>query len=86
MNYSAKYIIFNEIKNKIFLDALSKSDARLDGKQEIFLIWPKKSSLEWLFHPFIVYSLEYMNNQTFEKSYFQELLLNKALQLKGRET
>ena len=30
-NYSAKYIKFNAMKNKIFLDALSKSDARWDG-------------------------------------------------------
>ena len=35
-NCSAKYIKFNEIQNKIFLDALSKSDARWDGKQEKF--------------------------------------------------
>ena len=35
-----KYIKFNEIKNKIFLDALSKSDARWDGKQEYFLYGP----------------------------------------------
>ena len=31
-----KYTKFNEIKNKIFLDALSKSDVRWDGKQEFF--------------------------------------------------
>jgi len=37
INCSAKYINFNEIKNKFFLDALSKSDARWDGKQENFL-------------------------------------------------
>ena len=37
INCSAKYIRFNEIKNKIFIDALSKSDARCDGKQEFFL-------------------------------------------------
>ena len=36
INCSAKYIKFNEIENKIFLDALSKSDALWDGKQEIF--------------------------------------------------
>ena len=36
INCSAKYIKFNEIKNKIFLDALAKSDARWDGKQEFF--------------------------------------------------
>ena len=42
---SAKYIKFNEIKNKIFLDALLKSDARWDGKQEIFL-YGLKSSLQ----------------------------------------
>ena len=29
------------IKNKIFVDALSKSDARWDGKQEKNFIWPK---------------------------------------------
>ena len=34
INCSAKYI--NKIKNKIFLDALSKSDAHWDGKQEFF--------------------------------------------------
>ena len=28
INHSAKYIKFNDIENKIFLDALSKSDAR----------------------------------------------------------
>jgi len=37
INCSAKYINFNEIKNKFFFDALSKSDARWDGKQENFL-------------------------------------------------
>ena len=42
INGSGKYFKFNEIKNKIFLDALSKSDARWDGKQEIFFIWPYK--------------------------------------------
>ena len=42
---SAKCIKFNEIKNKIFLDALSKSDARWDGKQEFFFIWPKQEIL-----------------------------------------
>ena len=36
VNCSAKYIKINETENKIFLDALSKSDARWDGKQEIF--------------------------------------------------
>ena len=34
---SAKYIKFNEMKNRFFLDALSKSDVRLDRKQDIFL-------------------------------------------------
>ena len=37
INCSAKYIKLNEIENKVFLDALSKSNARWDGKQEIFL-------------------------------------------------
>ena len=41
INGSDKCIKFNEMKNKIFLDALSKSDARWDGKQEFFFIWPK---------------------------------------------
>ena len=36
-NCSAKYIKFNEIKNKTFLDALSKSNARLDGNMKYFL-------------------------------------------------
>ena len=45
---SAEYIIFNEIKNKIFLDALSKSDARWDGKQEILFIWPKRARVNKL--------------------------------------
>ena len=36
-NSSAKFIKFNDIKNENFLDALFKSDARWDGKQEIFL-------------------------------------------------
>ena len=36
INSSAKYIKFNEIRSKIFLDALSKSDARWDEKQELF--------------------------------------------------
>ena len=36
----SKYIKFNEMKNKIFLDALCKSNARWDGKQD-FSIWPK---------------------------------------------
>ena len=31
------------MKIKIFLNALFKSDARWDGKQEIFFIWPKYS-------------------------------------------
>ena len=35
-NFNAKYIKFDEIENKIFLDALSKSDPRWDGKQEFF--------------------------------------------------
>ena len=34
----SKYIKFNEMKNKIFLDALCKSEARWDGKQELFFI------------------------------------------------
>ena len=34
---SAKYIKFNEIRNNFFLDALSKSDAHWQGKQELFL-------------------------------------------------
>ena len=41
INGSDKYIKFNEIKNKIFLDALAKSDARWDGKQEYYFMWPK---------------------------------------------
>ena len=47
-NGSAKYMKFNEMKNKIFLDALSKSDAQWDGKQDFFLyglIPTKKFSL-----------------------------------------
>ena len=40
IDFSAKYIKFNKMKNKIFLDALSKSDARWDGKQNFFFIWP----------------------------------------------
>ena len=38
INCSAKYIKFIEMKNKIFLDALSKSYARWDGKQELFYL------------------------------------------------
>ena len=40
------------MKNKICLDTLSKSDAlpksdaRWDGKQEIFYIWPNSSNLD----------------------------------------
>ena len=33
INCSAKYIKFDEMKNQIFLDALSKIDARWDRKQ-----------------------------------------------------
>ena len=33
---SVKYINFNKIRNRILVDALFKSDARSDGKQEIF--------------------------------------------------
>ena len=40
IKFSAKYIKFNETKNEIFLDALLKNDARWDGKQEFFFIWP----------------------------------------------
>ena len=36
INCSTIFIKFNEMKNKIFLDALSKSDARWDGKQKFF--------------------------------------------------
>ena len=39
-NGSDKYIKFNEIKKK-FLDALAKSDAPWDGKQEYYFMWPK---------------------------------------------
>ena len=35
INCSAKYIKFNEIKNKNFLNALSKSDARWDGNMAL---------------------------------------------------
>ena len=36
---SAKYIKLHQIQwNKIFLDALSKSDARWDGKQDFFYL------------------------------------------------
>ena len=41
MNGSDKYIKFSEIKDKIFLDTLAKSDARWDGKQEYYFMWPK---------------------------------------------
>ena len=40
VNGSDKDIKFNEIKNKIFLDALAKNDARWDGKQEYYFMWP----------------------------------------------
>ena len=40
INFSAKYIKFIEITNTFFLDAFSKSNARWDGKQGIFSIWP----------------------------------------------
>ena len=33
------------MNNKIFLDALSKSDARWDGKQESFFIWPCRNKI-----------------------------------------
>ena len=39
----------NEIKNKIFHDALSKSDARWDGKEEFFLYGHTCFSYIW-FH------------------------------------
>ena len=39
INCSAKYIKFNEIKSKVFLDALSKSDARWDRKQDFFYLY-----------------------------------------------
>ena len=51
VNCSAKFIKFNEVENKIFLDALFKSDARWDGKQEIFLyglISIMKIQRQWL--------------------------------------
>ena len=53
---------FNEIKNKNFYDALLKSDARGDGKQEIFLcglmrLWNVRQSdklqRSWLFGAFL---------------------------------
>ena len=46
INGSDKYIKLNEIKNKIFLDALAKSDARWDGKQEYYFMWPKNDFLQ----------------------------------------
>ena len=42
INSSVKYIKFNEIKDKIFLDVLAKSDARWDGKQEYYFMWPNE--------------------------------------------
>ena len=40
---------FNEIKNKIFLDALAKSDARWDGKQEYYFMWPNSKCVVFAF-------------------------------------
>ena len=53
INGCDKYIKFDEIKNQIFLDALAKSDARWDGKQEYYFMWPKMQQF-MLTDPFCV--------------------------------
>ena len=60
INGSDKYIKFSEIKNKFFLDALAKSGARWDGKQEYYFMWPK---------PFL-YLLEHIRPQLPELLFF----------------